>query len=276
MSCRSEFHNVDMNVTFSGCASNPRVRCYSPSAEPANRCAAWLRWGEGSPNAGRQLKLWLLIALAVCGLGTGCMTPGRNPVQASDWQVEAEDRAAQVRFDGGAIDIDTPAGLSLWYRRPLAGPLAIEFEAMAISAGGPHDAVSDLNAFWMASDPTVPDGSVFARRRSGAFADYDDLVTYYVGIGGNRNTTTRLRRYVGRAGERPLLPEHDLKGPENLLAPNRWTRVRLIADGRRIAVERDGRRLFELDDARPYARGWFALRTTKSHLRIRRLRIGKP
>jgi hypothetical protein len=192
----------------------------------------------------------------------------------SQWKIETE-QAASVTF-GKVIDIETPAGLSLWYTRELVGPVAIEFDALAVSEGGANDAVSDLNAFWMARDPTVRDGSVFARGRSGAFAGYDDLETYYVGIGGNRNTTTRFRRYVGEPGNRPLLPGHDLKGAENLLVPNRWTHVRLIADGRAIAVERDGRRIFELDDAQPYERGWFALRTTKSHLRIRNLRIGKP
>lgn len=216
-----------------------------------------------------------LAALALCLSVMGC-AGGVRPLtqQSADWRVEAE-QPARVRF-GDVIDVDTPAGLSLWFKRELVGPVTIEFEALAVAEGGANDAVSDLNAFWMATDPAVEDGSVFARRRSGAFAGYDDLRTYYVGIGGNRNTTTRFRRYVGEPGNRPLLPGHDLKGAENLLVPNRWTHVRLIADGRHIAVERDGRRIFELDDAEPYKRGWFALRTTKSHLRIRNLRIGKP
>jgi hypothetical protein len=214
-------------------------------------------------------------ALALCLSVMGC-AGGARPVsqQSADWRVEAE-QPARVRF-GDVIDVDTPAGLSLWFERELVGPVSIEFEALAVSEGGANDAVSDLNAFWMATDPAVEDGSVFAKRRSGAFADYDDLETYYVGIGGNRNTTTRFRRYVGEPGNRPLRPEHDLSGAANLLVPNRWTHMRLIADGRQIAVERDGRRIFELDDAQPYKRGWFALRTTKSHLRIRNLRIGKP
>lgn len=218
------------------------------------------------------------VVAAGCLLLSGCVagTMGSRPLSpiASEWRIEAE-RPARVTF-GEGIDVDTPAGLSLWYARELTGPVAIEFEAMAVAEGGANDAVSDLNAFWMASDAAAPGGSVFAKGRSGAFAEYDDLRTYYVGIGGNRNTTTRFRRYVGQAGNRPLLTGHDLKGAEDLLVPNRWTRVRLIADGRRIAVERDGRRIFALDDAQPYARGWFALRTTRSHLRIRNLRIGKP
>jgi hypothetical protein len=226
----------------------------------------------GSKGSGLRLA-----ALALCLSAAGC-AGGARPVvtmpQAADWRIEAE-QAAFVTF-GDVIDIETPAGLSLWYARELKGPVAIEFDALAVSEGGANDEVSDLNAFWMAGDPHVRGGSVFAKKRSGAFAEYDDLKTYYVGIGGNRNTTTRFRRYVGEPGNRPLLPGHDLKGAENLLVPNRWTHVRLIADGRTIAVERDGRRIFALDDAQPYARGWFALRTTKSHLRIRNLRIGKP
>lgn len=216
-----------------------------------------------------------VAALALCLAGCAPATrPAVTTPAPSDWRVEAE-QAASVTL-GDVIDIETPAGLSLWYARELRGPVAIEFDALAVSEGGANDVVSDLNAFWMARDPTAPDGSVFAKKRSGAFAEYDDLQTYYVGIGGNRNTTTRFRRYVGEPGNRPLLPGHDLKGAGNLLVPNRWTHVRLIADGRQIAVERDGRRIFELDDAQPYQRGWFALRTTRSHLRIRNLRIGKP
>jgi hypothetical protein len=210
--------------------------------------------------------LFALLALLLLG---GCMGAISDlDLRGSSWLVEAEDPAARVTFNGGTIDIDTPAGLSLWQAEPLEGPVAIAFEAMAVAAAGPNDAVSDLNAFWMASD-----GPGARRPRSGAFGDYDDLRTYYVGIGGNRNTTTRFRRYIGVRGDRPLLPGHDLQRAADLLQPNRWTRIRLIADGGDIAVERDGRRIFTLADPEPYRRGWFAIRTTKSHLRIRNLRI---
>jgi hypothetical protein len=133
--------------------------------------------------------------------------------------------------------------------------------------------VSDVNAFWMASDPAASGGSVLVGRRSGAFADYDLIRTYYVGIGGNRNTTTRMRRYIGAAGNRPILPEHDRGDRAALLEPNRWVRLRLIATPRGAAVERDGERLFTLDDPAPYLRGHFGLRTTRSHLRVRNFRI---
>lgn len=193
----------------------------------------------------------------------------------SHWRVEAEARS-RVTVQDGVLDIDAPKGISLWWTAELTGPVAIEYEVMAVSAGGPNDAVSDVNAFWMATDPAAPDGSPLTHPRSGAFGRYDTLKTYYVGVGGNRNTTTRMRRYVGEPGNRPLLPEHDRSDPAALLMANRWVPMRVAAEGGRITVDYDGKRLFTMNDAAPYRRGWFALRTTKSHLRVRNFRIVPP
>ena len=190
----------------------------------------------------------------------------------SRWVIQAQP-GARIGTHDGMLDIDTTDGVTLWYRRALTGPVAIDYDVKPVAAGGPHDAVSDVNAFWMARDPHVRGGSALTRPRSGAFADYDDLRTYYVGIGGNRNTTTRFRRYVGRRGDRPLLPQHDRQDKAAMLVPGRWTHIRLIADGRRIAVERDGHALFTYDDPAPYTSGHFGLRTTKSHLLVRNVRI---
>ncbi|WBO23739.1 DUF6250 domain-containing protein [Sphingomonas abietis] len=188
------------------------------------------------------------------------------------WRAEAE-APAQITAQGGILDIVAPKGLTLWYDRPLTGPVEIDYDVEAVAEGGVDDAVSDVNAFWMASDADDPGATHPPRPRSGRFADYDDLRTYYVGIGGNRNSTTRLRRYVGQAGDRPILPGNDRRDAAALLQPNRWMHIRLIADGHRVAVLRDGKMLFGLDDDAPYRHGYFALRTTASHLRVRRLRI---
>ena len=186
------------------------------------------------------------------------------------WTIETE-KPAQVTAHGGVLDIDTPAGLTLWFRPELVGPVMIEYEAQAVSESGPNDRVSDLNAFWMARD--AGGQSPLTHPRSGAFADYDTLQTYYVGQGGNGNTSTRFRRYVGRPGDRPLLPQHDHATADELLVPNRWQTVRLIADGELIQYWNNGRKLLELRDTEPYARGWFGLRTTQSHLQVRRFRV---
>lgn len=188
----------------------------------------------------------------------------------SRWSVDLE-RGGRVEARDGALHIDVPAGATVWFRTALEGPVMIEYQAVAVDEGGANDRVSDLNTFWMATDPSRPDGVPFPR--SGAFASYDTLLTYYVGQGGNGNTTTRMRRYIGEVSNRPLLPGHDLSGTEDLLTANAAQTVRLIADGDRIEYWRDDRRVFHMKDPAHYRRGWFAIRTTANHLKISDFRV---
>lgn len=227
----------------------------------------------------------LIQMLCLVGLITGCAVTSRNdqspPLGAelarddfrdglAQWSIELE-RSGSVRAVEGVLEIDVPAGATLWFKLEFSGPVAITFVATAIAAGGPNDRVSDMNTFWMARNK---DGSApFTQSRSGAFADYNDLLTYYVGLGGNSNTTTRFRRYIGDPISRPLLPEHDLASVGVLLVPNRPQTITMIADGPRIEYWRDGVRLLSYDDPAPYTKGWFAIRTVQSHLRIERLRV---
>lgn len=187
------------------------------------------------------------------------------------WRVEME-RGGAVALRDGVMEIDTEGGCTVWFREELHGPVMIRYDAVAVAEGGPRDRVSDLNCFWMATDPGAPPGRP-PRQRSGAFADYDDLLAYYVGQGGNGNTTTRMRRYIGQPANRPLLPQHDLSAPEHLLRANARQTVTLVAAGPRIAYWRDDVRVFALDDPRPYTRGWFGVRTTASRLRISNFRV---
>ena len=91
--------------------------------------------------------------------------------------------------------------------------------------------------------------------------------------GGNSNTTTRFRRYIGQRDNRPLLPENDLRTPDVLLQPNVPLHIRLVADGPDIAYFCNNRRLFFLHDPAPYTHGHFGFRTTWAHLQIQDLRI---
>ena len=216
----------------------------------------------------------LLGALAGCAASRGNPDFSRALQNGRHWIIEAESRDARIRFTHGKLDIDSPAGVTVWLAHEIRGPVEIRFDATAISEGGANDRVSDLNVFWMA---TNEDGSApFTRPRSGKFADYDDLLTYYVGLGGNRNTTSRFRRYVGEPGNRPLLPQHELTDRASLLVPNRKQTITLVANRGRIAYLRDGQTLFAYEDPAPYTRGWFGLRTTWSHLRIENLRVHRP
>ena len=226
----------------------------------------------------------------VAGLAGACFLPAPAPAAArggelklfaddfrrglGQWRVEAE-APARVTAHQGLLDIDAPAGVTLWFLPRLEGRIAIEYEAKAVFAGGAHDRVSDLNCFWMAQDPAASEGNALAHPRSGKFEDYDELQTYYVGLGGNGNSTTRFRRYVGTRGVRPLLPENDRRGAEDMLTANRWQRIRLTADGGRIGFCRDGRQLFAFDDPHPLTGGHFALRTTASHLRLRHFTVSR-
>lgn len=229
------------------------------------------------------MRIWKVISLiaalfALASTSHAADAPKLGAVIASDdfkaglaqWTIELE-QPGSVRAADGVLDIDVPTGATLWFKHELTAPVAIVFDAIAVSAGGPNDRVSDMNTFWMA---TNKGGSApYTQPRSGKFADYNDLLTYYVGLGGNANTTTRFRRYIGDPVNRPLLPEHDLSKAEALLAPNKKQTIMLIAQGSRIEYWRDGVRLLHYDDRAPYTRGWFAIRTVQSHLRIEGLRV---
>lgn len=230
--------------------------------------AAALAWVVGGTRAVAEEK----VAAPVPGFFAGEVLAADDfSAGTGQWRAELE-KGGSVTARDGVLDIDVPGGCTLWLARELSGPLLIEYEAAAVSAGGPNDRVSDLNCFWMAQDARSP-GDLFATPRGGKFAEYDRLRCYYVGLGGNGNTTTRFRRYLGESGNRPLRPEDDRAAAEFLLVANAWQKLQLVAAGSRVECWRDGRRIFSLVDEAPYRRGWFALRTVASHLRVRNFRV---
>jgi hypothetical protein len=180
-----------------------------------------------------------------------------------------------VHAQDGALVIEDAAGCTVWFREKLTAPVEISYDVTVVAAGGSHDRVSDVNCFWMARDPKSPEA--LPAGRSGKFSDYDSLLTYYVGCGGNENTTTRFRRYDGTPA-RPLLPEHDLREKKFLLEPNATYHIRLVARDGTAEFWRDGVKIFSFHDPAPLTSGWFGFRTVKSHLVIRnfRVRYSKP
>jgi hypothetical protein len=188
-----------------------------------------------------------------------------------DFQVETE-KGGVVETRDGVLRVDVPAGCSVWLKRKLEGPILIEYEVTFVIGTNPDDRLSDLNLFWMSSDARNP-ADFFAVARTGKFADYNQLRCYYAAVGGNANTTTRFRRYIGDAELRPMLPEHDLASPDVLLQSDRTYRIRAVACGSLIQLFRDDRKLFEMIDPEPYTAGYFALRTVTSHQQIRNFKI---
>ena len=108
--------------------------------------------------------------------------------------------------------------------------------------------------------------------RDGTFAAYDGLRLYYVGYGGNANTTTRFRRYTG-GGPKPLRPEHDLRDRAHLLEADRTYRIRLEARDGVARFFRDGEQVFEFRDPEPLTAGWFGFRTVDSQIEFRNFRV---
>jgi len=197
----------------------------------------------------------------------------------SQWVVE-QTPSGTTRLKDGQLEIDDGAGpndkggCTVWFKQKFSGPILIEYEATLIQQGGPNDRLSDLNCFWMATDPQHPD-DLFAEsaKRAGSFAHYDSLRLYYVGYGANGNTTTRFRRYPGD-GSRPLDPgKGELLDAKYMNVPNRPVKIQLIADGERVQFFRDGELLFDFTDKAPFREGWFGFRTVRSHLKIDNFRV---
>jgi hypothetical protein len=209
------------------------------------------------------LLVALLASVAVCAA---------DATSADAWVVEQQP-GGTVKFDGGRIVIRDVGGCTVWLREKLTAPVAISFTATMLGGDRPTDRVSDLNCFWMANDSRGP-GAPFlpAFARSGKFADYNSLLTYYVGYAANNNKTTRFRRYDG-TDARPLLPEHDLSGPAFRMKAGVPVRIRVVARDGVAEYWRDGEKIFSYRDPAPLTSGWFAFRTVRSHLAIEDFKI---
>lgn len=212
--------------------------------------------------------------------------------QSTHWRIEAESPLTRVLLRCDTLDITSPKGLSLWWNKPLTAPCTISYCACVVMEGGPYDRLSDLNCFWMASSPlpnneevakvTTPlskgrgvGGEVF----SGAFLDYYRLQCYYFGYGGNHNTTTRFRRYNGDtlaikdpSHRPPIIKEYT--DSAHLLKSNHWysVRIEVLEDGH-TRYFLDEELLVDYRDPSPLLHGWFAFRTTWSHMRLTGFRI---
>lgn len=170
-----------------------------------------------------------------------------------------------VETRDGRLLMDVDSGATVWLDKPLSGDILITYTRRVVVDGGKNDRLSDFNHFWMARDPQQ--ATPFTR--SGKFEDYDNLELYYAGIGGNTNSTTRLRRYGN--GERVLLAEY--KDPAHLLQPNRDYAIEIAVYKGCTRLRVDGQEWFSYRDPRPLASGYFGLRTTWSRQTVDDLTI---
>ena len=158
------------------------------------------------------------------------------------------------------MTMDLAGDATVWFKPKLSGDILISYRRKVLMNGGANDRLSDLNQFWMATDPQ--NENLFTR--DGTFKQYDNLRLYYAGIGGNSNTTTRLRKYDG--GERTLLS--DLGEQRYLLEPNREYTIQIAVYKGCTRLLVDGVTYFSYRDPAPLTAGYFGLRTTHSRQEI--------
>ncbi|GAB6011470.1 DUF6250 domain-containing protein [Viscerimonas tarda] len=188
------------------------------------------------------------------------------------WTVEAQEN--QIKFGNDTVEIAAKKGFTMWRNEKYAGDIEISYKACVLDEGLEGDRLSDLNCFWMAQDPAHPD-DIFNRAgwRGGVFGRYYSLNMYYVGYGGNSNTTTRFRRYNGdfesfnKQGIRPEI-QKEYTDEAHLLKANHWYDVRIVCKGNRIQYYMDGELLVDFTDEAPYKSGWFGFRTTEARIKL--------
>jgi rhamnogalacturonan endolyase len=163
-----------------------------------------------------------------------------------------------MKISQGKLDVIATAGGTVWYKNKLKGNIMITYNATVVDAGGKNDRVSDMNTFWMASNPS----SENINNQSGKFESYDNLHLYYAGIGGHDNETTRFRKYTGN-GQKPVLKEYTDK--EHLLVGNKKYAIKIIVNNGLVQYFVNDNLYWEYKDESPYKEGYFGFRTYISH-----------
>lgn len=222
-----------------------------------------------------KYQYWLIVLCCWMSLQSVAAESGLNKRQFTKyWRVESEATDYQVAFSGDTCEIVSPKGLTLWRKEKMRQGMTVEYDACVVDEGKAGDRLSDMNCFWLASDPQAKD--IWARSgwRSGIFTHCYTLQMYYLGYGGNHNTTTRFRRYNGDeagvddAAKRPAILK-EYTDAAHLLRPNHWYHVKIESTMTgRTRFYIDGECIVDYLDPQPLESGWFGFRTTLSRTRI--------
>lgn len=213
-----------------------------------------------------------LVACAFPAMSADKCVSGLNAKEFNKyWKIESEG-PCNVTFRGDTAEFTAPKGLSVWRKDKMSGRTVIEYDAQVVTES-PDDRLSDLNCFWMATDPTAPDPFKNLDKRGGKFVNSYALQLYYLGYGGNHNSTTRFRRYNGDIRGiddmdfRPAIIT-EYTDADHLLKPGKWYHIKITHDGLRTQYFIDGERIVDFRDPAPLTEGWFAFRTTLSRTRL--------
>ena len=128
----------------------------------------------------RILPLLAMIATGVAAMAAGKSVSGLNAKEFNKyWKIESEG-PCKVTFQGDTAEFTAPKGLSVWRKDKMSGRTVIEYDAQVVTEG-PDDRLSDLNCFWMASDPNAPDPRKNHDKRGGKFVNSYALQLYSLG-----------------------------------------------------------------------------------------------
>ena len=198
----------------------------------------------------------------------------------SKWKSESNSKKTKITTMDSVMDVVSPDGLTLWYDEKLTGDYEISYAIQVVMENGKYDRLSDMNCFWGANDPQHSD-DLFARAdwRKGVFKNYNSLNLFYVGQGGNDNTTTRFRQYHGKfyevddAKNKPVLAEY--KDADYLLKPNHWYNIVIRSSKGTTSYTCNEIEFFKKEIKKGETDGYFAIRLWKNHVRIADFKIRK-
>lgn len=190
-----------------------------------------------------------------------------QPLDTSLWHIELQPSPGSfAETRKGKLVLQTDGGVTVWLKEKLKGNIRICYDRKVIMKGGPKDRLSDLNQFWMASDPT---GAAFFSR-DGKLEAYNNLQLYYVGMGGNYNKTTRFRKYDGKEN-RELIAEYT--DSSHLLEANKWYHIEIVVQDDDVSFWVNQQKYFSLRDPAVLEEGYFGFRSTKSNQLIDNLKV---
>ena len=226
------------------------------------------------PKTCKKMKQFAVFMMLMIGLTAQAQSGLDKRQFAKYWQVESESPDYKVTFAGDTCEILSPKGLTLWRKEKMRLGMTVEYDACVVDEKKPGDRLSDMNCFWLASDSHAMGFFSRAQWRSGIFTRCYTLQMYYLGYGGNHNSTTRFRRYDGNeagvedASKRPAILK-EYTDTAHLLKANHWYHIKIesTATGRtRYYI--DGECIVDYLDPQPLKEGWFGFRTTLSRTRI--------
>jgi len=212
---------------------------------------------------------WFLTLTAVAQPGKLLYASDFIPPRPGDeWVAELEPgKGSRVYTRNGVMTIESRGGATVWLNRLLKGNLQIEYTRRVPMEGQLNDRLSDVNQFWMATDPR---GTLIPRGRLGQFHEYDSLRLYYVGMGAHDNTVTRFRKYDGKGGKRIL---GEKKHAQYLLEPGRDYRIRIMVIESVTTFWVDDKLVFSYVDPQPLREGYFGFRLMHSRQEIKDVKV---